>query len=178
MIENTRYNATMEPSPWILRFGRQLKKCATALDLACGGGRNGRWFLLRDIRVTFLDRNISGLTDLTDVEQAEIIEADLETSGPYPLGTRQFECVVVTNYLRRDILANIFDSVAPSGILIYETFGAGNQAFGRPRNPDFLLQPNELLNATRNRFHVLAYEHGLRRVPSPAVVQRIAAVRM
>ena len=72
MIENTRCNTTMEPSPWILRFGRQLKKCATALDLACGGGRNGRWFLLRDIRVTFLDRNISGLTDLTDVERAEI----------------------------------------------------------------------------------------------------------
>ena len=155
-----------------------MHKCATVLDLACGSGRNGRWFLSRDIRVTFLDLDISDLTDLTGVKQAEIIEADLETGGPFPLGARQFECVVVTNYLRRNILANIFNSVLRGGIIIYETFGAGNEAFGRPRNPDFLLQPNELLKATRKRFHVLAYEHGFRGLPSPAIVQRLAAVRM
>ena len=133
--------------------------------------------MARGIRVTFLDSDVTGLADLTGAKLADIIQADLETNVSFPLGTRQFKCVVVTNYLWRRILANIFDAVAPDGILIYETFGSGNQAFGRPRNPDFLLQPKELLKIASGKFRILAYEQGLRRLPTPAIIQRLAAVR-
>ena len=167
----------MEPSPWIRRFGAHVSSSANALDLACGVGRNGRWLMTRGIHVTFLDRNITGIADLSGAERAEIIEADIETGGPLPIGESKFNCVVVTNYLWRANLPNIFDAVAPNGILIYETFGTGNEAFGRPRNPDFLLQPQELLNSAKGIFHILAYEHGQRYLPSPAIMQRLAAIR-
>lgn len=165
------------PSPWVLRFAAQESGGKTALDLACGKGRNGRWLLGRGKVVTFLDRDISGLGDLAENPSAEIIQADLETGELFPLGSRRFDCVVVTNYLWRDILSDICAAVAPGGLLVYETFGIGNAQYGRPRNPDFLLKPGELFETVKSDLDVIGYEHGLRTFPSNAVVQRIAAVK-
>ena len=75
------------------------------------------------------------------------------------------------------MLAGIVAAVAPGGSLIYETFAAGNEAFGKPSNPDFLLQPGELLEAVRGRLKVVAYEHRIVSQPRQAIIQRIAAVR-
>ena len=100
-----------------------------------------------------------------------------ETGAPFPLQDRQFNGVVVTNYLQRDILSDICGAVAPGGLLIYETFGTGNESYSRPRSPDFLLKPGELLETVRAEFNILGYDHGLRCAPSTAVVQRIAAVK-
>ncbi len=165
------------PPPWVTRFGRLVPDGGTVLDLACGGGRNGRWFLARGMQVTFLDRDTEGLSDLSEVPAAEIVRADLETGGPFPLAGRRFDCVVVTNYLWRGILGDILACVTPGGLLIYETFGVGNAAYGRPRNPDFLLAPGELADEVRADFDILGYEHGSRTRPSPAVIQRIAAIK-
>jgi len=85
--------------------------------------------------------------------------------------------VVVTNYLWRPLLGAIVAAVAPDGWLIYETFARGNERYGKPRNPDFLLRPGELLAAVAGDLAVVAYEHGTLTRPGPAVVQRIAAVR-
>lgn len=171
------HGATTPPSPWVARFASMAATGGTALDLACGGGRHGR--LLRDhgMRVTLVDRDVSGLDDLRADDGCEVIAADLETAGNFPLAGRQFDCVVVTNYLWRPILAEVLALVAPGGLLIYETFGTGNERYGKPRNPDFLLQPGELRDAAAEHFAVLAYEHGDRTDPSPAVIQRIAAIR-
>jgi len=177
MTENAGHTAIQTPSGWVTRFAAQVEPGGTVLDLACGGGRNGRHFLASGHRVTFLDRDISAIGDLETNPQAEIIAADLETGAPFPLTGRTFDGVVVTNYLWREILGDICDTVAPGGILIYETFGIGNESYGRPRNPDFLLKPGELLAAVGTRFDVLGYDHGLRRAPSPAVLQRLAAVK-
>jgi hypothetical protein len=105
-----------------------------------------------------------------------VIACDLEAE-PWPLSGRQFGGVVVTNYLHRPLLPRLVDAVADGGALIYQTFAQGNEAYGRPRNPDFLLQPGELLDAVRGKLDVLAYEHGILQTPRPMVVQRIAAVR-
>jgi len=163
------------PSPWVQRFARLTSTGGTALDLACGGGRNGRWLHARGLTVTFLDRDVSAITELSN---AEIIEADLERHGPFPLKGRTFDCVVVTNYLWRDILDDICAAVTPGGLLIYETFGLGNEPLGRPRNPDFLLKSGELAAAVKPTFRIIGYEHGLRTEPSDAVVQRIAAIKL
>ena len=148
------------------------------LDLACGAGRHARLFLERGCRVLAVDRDVSALADLRDNPRLEVLEIDLERGSDYPLAGRLFDAVVVVNYLHRPRLADLVDSVAPGGLLLYETFAAGNERFGRPRNPDFLLRPGELLDAVRGRLRVLAYEDLDIREPSPAAVQRIAAHRI
>lgn len=165
------------PSDWVLRFADQAPAGSPVLDLACGGGRHGRHFLERGHPATFVDIDITGLQDLADTADATILGADLEGRDGWPLGDRTFGAVVVTNYLWRVLMPNIVAAVAPGGILIYETFAVGNERYGKPDNPDFLLKPNELLHATVDALTVIAFEHGVRDQPKPAVIQRIAAVR-
>ncbi len=148
------------------------------LDLACGAGRHARLFLERGCRVLAVDRDVSALADLRNNPHLEALEIDLEQGPDYPLAGRLFDAVVVVNYLHRPQLADLVNSVALGGLLLYETFAAGNERFGRPRNPDFLLRPGELLDAVRGRLRVLAYEDLDISEPHPAAVQRIAAHRI
>jgi SAM-dependent methyltransferase len=109
------------------------------LDLACGSGRHGRLFSDRGHPVVFLDQDVDSLADLEAKPGVEIICADLENDSPWPLADRRFAAVVVTNYLHRPLFPDILAAVAPGGWLLYETFAAGNEKYGRPSNPDFLL---------------------------------------
>ncbi len=167
------------PSPWILQWADDVPAGAPVLDLACGGGRHGRYFLAHGHPVTFLDRDVSALADLSagDGTAAEILEADLETGCPFPLRERRFGAVVVVNYLWRPIMGDIARAVAPGGLLLYETFMAGNEAFGRPRNPDHLLQPGELRETFAGSLEILAFEEGRIDKPAPAMKQWLAARR-
>ena len=121
--------------------------------------------------------NVSGLADLAGRPGLEVVAADLEDGGRFPLAGRRFAGVVVTNYLYRPILPALVHAVAPGGALIYETFAKGNEKFGRPANPDHLLNPGELLETVRGQLRVVAYEDRIVRRPWPAAVQRICAVR-
>lgn len=161
------------PSAWIRRWSHLVPAGARVLDLACGRGRHVHWFAARGARVTGVDRDAGALAPLAGL--AETLVADLE-AGPWPLAGRQFDAVVVTNYLWRPLLPRIVESVAEGGVLLYETFAAGNETVGRPSRPDFLLRPGELLEAVRPALRVVAYEDGF--LPEPdRFVQRIAAVR-
>ena len=162
-----------EPSPWIVRFAPLVPAAGTVLDVACGGGRHTQFFLSRGHAVVAVDRDVSAVIG----SGAEVIEADLEDGSPFPLAGRRFDGVVVTNYLWRPILPAIVDAVAPGGVLLYETFAAGNERFGRPRRPEFLLAPGELLEAVGAGFRVVGYEDVVVDEPRPAAVQRICAVR-
>jgi hypothetical protein len=147
------------------------------LDLAAGGGRHTRYFKGLGHPVTAVDRDVSGLADLAGDAQITVIEADLEGGAPWPLGTRRYAGIVVTNYLHRPLLPRIAAALLPGGVLLYETFGLGNERFGRPSNPDFLLQPGELLRfADAEGLVVRAYHCGEVTAPKPAVLQRIVAV--
>jgi hypothetical protein len=126
--------------------------------------------------VLAVDKDTSGLSHLMGHPGLEIMEADLEDGRPFPLAGRLFEGVVVTNYLYRPLLPDLVVAVAPGGALIYETYAKGHERFGPPTNPDFLLEPGELLEAVRGRLDVIAYEQASLREPRPAVVQRICAV--
>ena len=160
------------PSPWILRWSHLIAPGGPVLDLAAGSGRHARWFAARGHPVTAVDRDAGALAPLAS--DAETVVADLE-SAPWPLGARRFAGVVVTNYLWRPLLPAIVAAVAPGGVLLYETFGAGNESVGRPARPDFLLAPGELLAATAG-LRIVAYEDGFLSAPE-RFVQRIAAVR-
>lgn len=163
------------PSPWIVRFAPLVRAGGSVLDLACGGGRHGRLFLENGHKVCFLDRDLSGVADLRGDDRAELIEADIE-NGPWPIETgRQFAGIVVTNYLWRPLKPQITAALAPNGVLIYETFMLGNERFGKPSNPDFLLQPDELLDWCRAEgLIVRAFEQG---EETNTVRQHICAVR-
>ena len=166
------------PSQWVRRCTQLIHVQETALDLACGHGRHGRYLLSKGCNVTFVDSDISGLSDLKNHLGANIICANLENDEPFPLIGQHFDCVVVTNYLWRDIFPLICNMVTTSGLLIYETFACGNQAFGRPRNSNFLLRDGELKEVVNFNFQILGYEQGLRTSPTPAIIQRIAAIRL
>jgi len=159
----------------VTRWAAWLPADSTVLDLACGHGRHLRWLAARGLRVTGVDRDALALQGLrTAVPRAELLLADLE-NGPWPLAGRQFDAVVVTHYLWRPLWPAILASVGPGGLLIYETFGAGNGRYGRPSRPDFMLQPGELLQVAQG-LRVLGYEDGFLDHP-PRLVQRICARR-
>lgn len=160
------------PSDWVLRWAPLIIPGGTALDLACGSGRHVRWLAAQGFRVTGVDRNVEALAPLAEV--AEVITADLEADGPWPLAGRRFDAIVVTNYLWRPRFADLLSLLADDGLLIYETFAAGNEALGRPARPDFLLQRGELLQRCAG-LRVVAYEDGRLDNP-PRCVQRIAAL--
>jgi SAM-dependent methyltransferase len=164
------------PARWITRFAPLVRPGAAILDLASGRGRHARWFLARGHPVTAVDRDVSGLEELRGQPQLELIDADLE-GGPWPLPGRRFGAVIVTNYLWRPLFPPILDSVDEGGVLLYDTFARGNEAYGRPSNPDFLLEAGELIDVVRGRLQIVAYEHGHIERPRPAVRQRICAVR-
>jgi SAM-dependent methyltransferase len=142
------------------------------LDLAAGNGRHSRILIESGFAVRAVDRDISALLRLAG-PCCEVLQVDLETGMPWPLG-HGYDGIVVTNYLHRPLLPAIANALAPEGILIYETFARGNQRLGRPRNHDFLLRPGELLEAFA-MLTVIAFEQGEVTSPWPAVIQRIAA---
>lgn len=103
--------------------------------------------------------------------------ADLE-NGPWPYGGDRFAGIVVVNYLHRPLFPHLLASLAPEGVLIYETFAAGNERYGRPSNPAFLLKAGELLDVVKGRLRVLAFEDIYEPEPRPAMLQRLCAVHL
>ena len=162
-------------SPWVARFA-PLAKAGEALDLACGSGRHTRLLAARGMRVTALDRQAELLAPLAGPNVTPMVH-DLEREGAvWPFAPGRFALIVVTNYLYRPLFPQLAASLRPDGILIYETFAQGNQIYGKPSNPDFLLAPEELLGMAREQgLQVLAYEDGHVDRPHPAQVQRLCA---
>jgi len=165
-------HGTEAPSLWVQRWSHLVPAGGPVLDVACGYGRHMRWFAGRGHPVTGVDRAQEAIDAVAGLGEA--VAADIE-NGPWPFAGRTFAGVVVTNYLWRPLLPAIVQSVAPGGVLIYETFAAGNETVGKPSRPDFLLQPGELLQACPG-LRVVAYEDGFLDEP-PRFIQRIAAVR-
>jgi SAM-dependent methyltransferase len=153
--------AALEPSPWVARFAPMVPEGGTVLDVACGSGRHARMFRDRGHPVVVLDRDVVRVSDMAVDPDVEIVARDLENGRPWPLEGRTFAGVVVVNYLHRPLFPALVRSVAPGGVLIYETFAVGNERFGKPSNPNFLLHREELLIAVR-----------------PAARQRVVAVRV
>ena len=162
---------TGAPSAWLQRYAPQPP--ATALDVACGSGRNLRWLVEAGWQVTGVDRDTAATAPLQSL--AKIVDADIE-NGPWPLAQQQFDLVVVCNYLWRPLFDTLKSTVKPGGWLIWETFADGQQTLGRPSRPDFLLQRGELLRVCRD-WRIVAYEDLFEAGVNARFVQRVAAIR-
>lgn len=165
-----------EPSPWVVRFAPLIKPGGLILDLACGHGRHARYLSALGHRVVAADIDVSGLSDLADHPQITVLERDLE-ADPWPFTAGQFDAIVVANYLHRVHFPLLVDALAEGGVLLFDTFGEGNELLGRPRNPQFLLKPGELWDAFSPALTIIAYEHGSETIPRPAVRQRLCAAK-
>jgi SAM-dependent methyltransferase len=175
MTDLARHHAIASPSPWVRRFA-PLIGAGEVLDLACGSGRHAKWLAGLGHRVLALDKDESALA-LAAGQGINTMQADLEKEElPWPFEAGRFAAIVVTNYLHRPLFPHIVASLAQDGVLIYETFAAGNEQFGKPSNPNFLLQSGELLQWCAG-LRIVAYEDGYVDQPKPAMVQRICAVR-
>ena len=167
--------AHVAPSAWVERFLPSIPAGGEVLDVAAGGGRHSRLAAARGHPVVAVDRNQDAVDALAKIEGVTAHMQDLEDGTPWPFTPGRFSGVIVANYLYRPILPDIAAAVAPGGVLIYETFAIGNERFGRPRNPDFLLRPGELIEMAAGRLAIIAYECGIDREPSIRSVQRICA---
>lgn len=149
---------------------------ARVLDVACGSGRHMAWFARLGCHVTGVDRSAEAVNEAS--QHGTALQADIE-NAPWPLTTdghpQTFEVVVVTNYLWRPLFPTLLQSLAPEGLLLYETFTSGHETVGKPSRPDFLLQHGELLMRCQG-LQIVAFEEGF--LPHPErFVQRIAAIK-
>lgn len=167
-----------QPSPWVSRFAGLIPP-GRVLDLACGGGRHSRLLAGLEHMVLAVDRDPAALAAASGAG-IETLQFDLEHpeapgQSDWPLAPERFSGIIVSNYLHRPLMGVLLDSLTPGGVLIYETFAAGNGQFGKPSNPAFLLNPGELLDWARSQpaCHVIAFEDGYQQQPRPAMVQRI-----
>ncbi|TAK86529.1 MAG: class I SAM-dependent methyltransferase [Betaproteobacteria bacterium] len=157
------------PSEWVVRWA-QLVERGPVLDVACGGGRHAAYFAERGFEVVALDREPQLIPGV------RFIQADLEDGSPWPLPGRRFAAIVVANYLHRPLFPMLKESLEEGGVLVYETFMLGNERYGKPSNPRFLLRPGELLQAFAG-LTVVGFEQGIVERPKTALVQRLCAVR-
>ena len=174
-MPNDVHSLLDQPSAWVQRWAARIPAAGRVLDVACGSGRHARWLATCGHLVEAVDRDAKALDALAGIAGIHTRVADLE-SGPWPYAGEHFAAIVVVNYLHRPLFPQLLAGLAPGGVLIYETFGVGNERYGRPSNPDFLLQPGELLQVAHARLEVIAYENLTVEVPRPAVVQRMCAL--
>jgi SAM-dependent methyltransferase len=182
MVSTTPHPAVDQPSAWVSRFAPLIPQ-GLVLDLACGGGRHARLLAAQGHTVLAVDRDADALANAAG-ERITTLQIDLENEdddASWPFEADRFAGIIVTNYLHRPLFPHILASLACNGVLIYETFARDNGRFGKPSNPDFLLEPGELLEIARvnplQSLRIIAFEDGYIDHPKPAMMQRICAIR-
>ena len=164
-------------SSWIVKFAPLIKSQGLVLDLACGSGRHAKWLAQQGYQVHALDRDPTVTSSMQGIDGIRITTIDLETVEP-PTFEYSYDGIIISRYLHRPLLSTLASLLKPGGILIYETFMQGNERFGKPSNPDFLLMLDELLNTYSPLLKVLAFEQGEVLEPKPAMLQRICAQKV
>lgn len=178
------HTTNLQPSPLLVDWLPHIKSRlphAHCLDLACGNGRNGAYLLDQGYSVCFADRQQSCLDSLDHLldalkepankEKATRWLVDFEKPGSYPLRDlpllgnsspgKSFDVIIVFNYLHRALMDDIKAAITKGGYVVYETFTVEQPRFGRPTNPNFLLQEKEL-ETLFSDWHIDYYFEGIK----------------
>jgi len=167
-----------EPSSWIKKIIYSIEPGGKLIDIACGQGRHSIEFANR-YKVFAVDKNNKFLKKLENIKNVVTINEDLENSLKWSFSKSKFKIVLISNYLFRERIGDLFNLVDIGGYLIYETFAVGNEKYGKPTNPDYLLCRDELLEIKPKNFITIDYFFGERFENSKkSVVQRLAAKRI
>ena len=167
---------TEKPSPWIVKYSWLIRRAGRVLDLACGSGRHAIWLAEQGYRVDAIDRDARAVSSMMGIDNINVVIVDLE-AGHWPYSEQKYDGLIVSRYLHRPLLRTLAALLNPGGVLIYETFMAGNEQYGKPSNPDFLLLPNELVEIYAPVLNIISFEQGEEKTPRPAVMQRICATK-
>jgi SAM-dependent methyltransferase len=165
-----------KPSSWMVKHLPLICKEGKVLDLACGNGRHAIWLAQQGYQVDAIDRDSQALSAMVEMGNINVRMLDLE-AGDWPDSDQRYDGIIVSRYLYRPLLHTLAAILNPGGVLIYETFMVGNERYGKPSNPDFLLLPNELLETYSPLLNIISYEQGEESHPRPAVMQRICATK-
>ena len=134
-------------SEWIFNQIESLKfkKKINLLDFASGNGRNCIPLSQKNIVVTAIDKDQEKLNKYKNFNNINSICFDLETSEEWPLTKEYYDVIIVVNYLYRPKIKELINLLKKDGFLFYETFSLGNEKYGSPKNPKFLLKDRELI---------------------------------
>jgi SAM-dependent methyltransferase len=163
------------PSQWIVEHAALIRKGGRVLDLACGSGRHAVWLSAQGYQVDAVDRDAEAVAGMQGMPNMSVSITDIE-SGNWPATDQRYDGIVVSRYLFRPLLGTLAHMLNPGGVLIYETFMLGNERYGRPSNPDYLLLPDELKSVYAPLLKIHAFEQGKVDDPVPAMTQRICAI--
>ncbi len=163
------------PSQWVVEHAPLIREGGRVLDLACGSGRHAIWLAGQGYQVDAVDRDAQVVVAMQAMPNISVSITDIET-GDWPETDQRYDGIVVSRYLFRPLLKTLAGMLNPDGVLIYETFMLGNERYGRPSNPDYLLQPDELNLVYAPLLKIYAFEQGKVDDPVPAVMQRICAI--
>jgi SAM-dependent methyltransferase len=172
----TDHHEDSQASPWLCRHAQHIRPQGRVLDVAAGTGRNARWLAQQGFKVEAVDYNAEALSSMHGIARITTRIADLENSA-WPYAGQKFNAIVVCRYLHRPLLPLLTANLMTQGVLIYETFMRGHEAYGRPQNPDFLLRSNELLHVFSTDLTIIAFEQGKLEQTPPAIMQRICAIK-
>lgn len=164
------------PSPWVTKHGLLIREGGHVLDLACGVGRHAIWLAEKGYQVDAVDCNQQLLAELEGIPNITTIWADIE-AGEWPSNGNHYDGIIVSRYLYRQILEVLAKLLKLGGVLIYETFMVGNERYGKPSNPDYLLLQDELNMVYSPLLHIHAFEQGEAGSPARSVMQRICATK-
>ncbi|OIR17897.1 tellurite methyltransferase [mine drainage metagenome] len=172
--KHAKDNMTEKPSSWVVKHAPLITNGGLVLDLACGSGRHAKWLAQQGYQVDAIDRDAMVMSGMVDINNINIQVADLEANNAHQWH-QLYDGIIVSRYLYRPLLTSLTNILKPGGVLIYETFMIGNERYGKPSNPDFLLRPDELLVSYSPLLNIIAFEQGEEQPPRPAVMQRICA---
>ncbi len=149
-------------SKWIFNQIESLKirKKINLLDFASGNGRNCIPLSKKNIIVTAIDKDQEKLNRYKNFKNINTVCFDLETKEEWPLVKEYYDVIIVVNYLYRPKITKLITLLKKDGFLFYETFSSGNESYGSPQNPKFLLKNRELLDTFSDELLPLSFYEG------------------